>query len=58
MPGVNIETVGEDELSHLSLDIASESLFGNYTCEVVNFGTSTSVLVYELGEQYTCDFCP
>ena len=54
--GVNIETVGEDELSHLTVNIASESLFGNYTCEVVNFGISTSLLVYELGEQYTCDF--
>ena len=53
VPGVNIGIVGEDELSHLSLDIASESSFGNYTCEVVNFGTSISVIVYELGEQYT-----
>ena len=51
-PGVSIEIVGEDELSHLTVDIASESFFGNYTGEIVNFGISTSVAVYELGEKY------
>jgi hypothetical protein len=39
------------------LDIASESSFGNYTCEVVNFGTSISVLVYELAT-VTADMDP
>jgi hypothetical protein len=43
----DVEIVSEDDLSHLTVNITSKSFFGTYTCELVNFEISKSVVVSE-----------
>ena len=46
---MSVIVVQELALSHITVEIMSESDLGNYTCNLVNHDSSASVMVYELG---------
>ena len=46
---MSVVIVPELALSHITVEIMSESDLGNYTCNLVNHDSSASVMVYTLG---------